>query len=120
MLRNADIVDTRSLPQEFRLHTLLWWGLACIEVFLFTQIILQYFITGITNSFTTAIYTVTQYITYPVAIVLTNGNTLLTTLLAIIGYFLLTVAVVSFLKTLQSPRIRIEHARALSRRKYNY
>lgn len=119
-LYNADIVEAQPLSREPQTHAYLWWSLAVIEALLFTRLILEFFVTNVTNVFTTAIYDLTYYLMYPVTATLVISNTILLTIVAIIGYFLLTLALAGFLKSRQSPRIRIERARALSRRRYSH
>ncbi len=113
------------LSQEPQTHKFLWWGLAIIETLLFGRFILGYFDANLTGALAAAINTVTSYILYPFTTTLTSasasgdGSSGWITIVAIGGYFVITIALVRFLKAKRSFRSRIERARTLSRRRYS-
>jgi uncharacterized protein YggT (Ycf19 family) len=118
-----DFVDLRSAKPVFQTNKLIWLGLVIIEILLFIRLILGYLDANLTSSLAYVIYTITDYIVYPFTTTFTSasgdGNYSWVIIVAIIGYFLLTITLVGFLKVGRTPRSRIEYARALSRRKYS-
>lgn len=123
MMYHSDFLEVSPLSHEYQKPELIWWGLAITETLLFMRLILGYFDANPTSTLTDVVYTITYYIVYPFAITLTNaspeGSYGWVTMAAISGYFVLTFALVSFLKAMRSPHSRIERTRALSRRKYS-
>lgn len=117
--------DLRSAKPVFQTDKFIWWGFATIEILLAIRFILEYFDANLTNTLTYSVYQITDYILYPFATILSSSGMSgdgihgWITVVAIIGYGLLAVALVSLLNAIRSPHSRIEHARALSRRKYS-
>jgi hypothetical protein len=124
MLYNSDFVDSWPLSKEPQPYKLLWWGLAMTEILLCMRIILEYFDTNLTSPFTYMVYTITYYFLYPFTVALNimgkeEVNNGWITIMAITGYFLLTIALIGFLNSLKSPHSKIEQTRALHRKKYD-
>lgn len=125
MLYHADFLDTKPLLNKPHTYKSLWWGLALIETMLVFRFVFEYFNTQITNGFILIVYTFTDFISYPftLSLQLMSTNSVyswLPIIVAINGYFLLTITLVKLLKLKRSPYARLERARALSRRRYSY
>lgn len=122
-LYNSDYLDARSVSYESKVNRLIWWALAIVELLLIIRLIFEYFNTPQANTLTSFIYQATDYLLYPFTTLTTASGAGIygwIAAVAIAGYLLLTIALVSFLQAKRSPRLRIEYARALSRRKYSH
>lgn len=118
-----DLIDFGSAKPTLQRDTLIWWALIITETLLFTRLILEYFHLPQANVVAHFLYQSTDYLLYPFTSMLANvgGETIpgWVTTVAIIGYFLLAIILVRFVKSMTSTRSRIERARALSRRRYS-
>lgn len=123
VLYHSNFLTARSVSHESQTHKLIWWGLAFIEILLSTRLILEYLVVSPTNTLTYGLYTITNYLVSPFSFVLTSASVQVSSawilMVALSGYLLLTIALVSFLKAKRSPQLRVECARALSQRKYS-
>ena len=121
---HSSFIDAKSLSKESQALRFLWWGFAIVETLLFTRIILGYLDANMISPLTSLMYTISDYILYPFTTTLTSagggGSYAWITIVAIIGYFVFTITLVGLIKASRSPQSRIEHARALSRRKYSH
>jgi hypothetical protein len=122
LLHQSDFLNTISVSEESQTHKVVWWVVIVIEILLFIRLTMEYLAINPTGALTSGIFTITQYILYPFATIINvsgNNNYGWIAMAAIIGYFLLAIALVKFFKAKKSPHLRIEYARALSRRKYS-
>ncbi len=127
MLYHSDfLLGTRPLSQESHAHKFIWWGFAIIATLVSLRIILEYVNADMASTPAYVLHTITNYIVYPFSTTLTvvsggGGYAFATTaVIAMFGYLLLVIALVSFLHARRSPRARIERARTLSRRRYSH
>lgn len=122
MLYHSDFLETSSLSPEPGGRTLAWWLLAIVEVFLITGFVLQYFGLHIAGTPTNVLHAISRSLEYPFTATLTttSADSWWVTLVAMVGYFVLTYTFVRFLEATHSPRSRIERARTLSRKKYSH
>lgn len=122
MMYFPDFTERESLSRTVEP---LWWGFSVVEVLLSVRLLLELLAVSPASGPLYAIYEVTNYIVLPFAVAFgssaNDGSVLVwTTIAAMLAYFLLTVGVASILKSRRSPHSRIEHARALSRKKYSH
>lgn len=126
---NDQITKLSDFPNEpplFRASELVWYVLSAIQVLLVLRFMLKLLGVNSTESFTNIIYGATNYIVYPFTSVLfspiSNSVNIFEwpTLLAIVTYWLLALAIIKLL-TLGRPQLsRIEQARMLSIEKYSH
>lgn len=123
MMHFTEFKSSQSAKPAFRMSNLIWWALSVTEILLLTRLILGYFGANPAGALTSFLYQITDYILHPFTIMLSGlgGDGIVwTTAVAVIGYGLIAVALVNFIHASRSPRSRIEHARALSRKKYSH
>lgn len=120
MAKLANFPDTEP---SLRAAQLVWYALSGMQTLLVLRFMLKLLGADATDGFTYIIYGVTDYVVYPFTFVFSPISSTVnvfewTTLLAIVAYWVLAVALTKLLEHKRSPLLRIERARRLSIEKY--